>query len=212
MSYPTVDRSVKNPFNIIKNEVISLAQTIENGMIHLSNQQMPPDLRGRSQIPIIARITSKRASFPLQCQHVSQYAIPGVVLLGDAAHSIHPHAGQGLNLGFADARDLSNILADSLKVGGDISSMTCLKAYHDMRHPINSASLAAVHALHEIFVLNNTASTDGSAHVFDEEAADGYKLNLLKNKFIWLRSVGMLAINTSSSMKKLLATAAMGEF
>lgn len=55
-------------------------------------------------------VISDVASFPLRLQHANEYSSKGVVMIGDAIHSIHPLAGQGVNLGFADAQTLVRML------------------------------------------------------------------------------------------------------
>ncbi len=67
-------------------------------------------------------VASKAASFPLRMQHAHQYGHDACILLGDAIHTIHPLAGQGVNLGFADARDLFTLLnkTDSQHWGKDL--------------------------------------------------------------------------------------------
>jgi ubiquinone biosynthesis monooxygenase Coq6 len=68
-------------------------------------------------------------SFPLRFNHADQYIGEGegsrTVLVGDAAHTIHPLAGQGLNMGLADVECLSRCIHDALLVGGDVGMLLC---------------------------------------------------------------------------------------
>ena len=61
--------------------------------------------------------TTRRQSFPLRLKHVPEPVVPGAVVLGDAAHVIHPLAGQGLNLGFGDVIALAATLAEARTAG-----------------------------------------------------------------------------------------------
>ncbi|KAF9622905.1 hypothetical protein IFM89_035138 [Coptis chinensis] len=61
--------------------------------------------------------------FPLSLKHTNEYAINRVVLIGDATHTVHPLAGQGVNLGFGDACALSKIIADGIGVGADLGEV-----------------------------------------------------------------------------------------
>ena len=63
---------------------------------------------------------SSRAAFPLKLNHVDEYTAPRIALVGDAAHTVHPLAGQGLNLGLADVKSLCAVIQESLLLGQDI--------------------------------------------------------------------------------------------
>jgi ubiquinone biosynthesis monooxygenase Coq6 len=67
-------------------------------------------------------VNDSRAGFPLRMRHADTYAVDRVALLGDAAHTIHPLAGQGLNLGLADSESLSRFISDAQRDGQDIGS------------------------------------------------------------------------------------------
>jgi ubiquinone biosynthesis monooxygenase Coq6 len=69
---------------------------------------------------VIAVEENSRAAFPLKLNHVDEYTTSRIALVGDAAHTIHPLAGQGLNLGIADVKSLSATIQESLSLGQDI--------------------------------------------------------------------------------------------
>ena len=92
-----------------------------------------------------------RAAFALRLQHAQQYVRPGLALIGDAAHAIHPLAGQGVNLGFLDAASLAAVLAEAGTRDRDIGSMATLRRYERARRGDNLAMLAAMDGLKRLF-------------------------------------------------------------
>ena len=78
-------------------------------------------------------ILTKRLSFPLQQKHALKYFIDGVALIGDSAHTIHPLAGQGGNLGFADAEVLADEISLSKIEGLSLPNKRILRRYQRKR-------------------------------------------------------------------------------
>ena len=93
----------------------------------------------------------RRWSYPLSAMHAHRYADTRLVLVGDAAHAIHPIAGQGLNLGFRDAIALSELLIDASRRGDDLGSPALLSRYQRRRRLDNLLMLAATDALDRLF-------------------------------------------------------------
>lgn len=90
---------------------------------------------------------------PLRQHHADHYVLPGVALLGDAAHVVHPLAGQGVNLGLADAEVLAAELSAGLADGGAIGAVeaAALARYQRQRRPENLAMLAAMRGFKTLF-------------------------------------------------------------
>ncbi|KAH6588239.1 hypothetical protein BASA61_006048 [Batrachochytrium salamandrivorans] len=116
-----------------------------------------------------------RAAFPLRLRNSTAYTGRRVALIGDAAHTIHPLAGQGLNLGLADAQALSKAIVDAAKHGGDLGSDVVCDVYARERFAKSLSMLGAV---------------DGVSRVFG---------GMLPSS---LRGMGMNAINSSDLLKK----------
>ena len=95
-------------------------------------------------------LTSKLASFPLKLQYAVDYARPRAVLLGDAAHVVHPLAGQGLNLGLLDCAALAQVLGDA---GGaeNFGDYQHLRRYERWRRSENVIAAAALDGLERLF-------------------------------------------------------------
>jgi len=92
-----------------------------------------------------------RGVFPLRLQHADQYVQAGLALVGDAAHAVHPLAGQGVNLGFLDATALADVLIEARRKGRNIGSFTILRRYERARKGENMAMLAAMDAFKRLF-------------------------------------------------------------
>jgi ubiquinone biosynthesis monooxygenase Coq6 len=78
------------------------------------------------------------ASFPLRFSHANQYFASRLCLIGDAAHTVHPLAGQGLNLGIGDVSCLHETLAYGIKTGQDIGSPVLLQSYESERKKVDT--------------------------------------------------------------------------
>ncbi|KAI9087748.1 hypothetical protein DFS34DRAFT_586060 [Phlyctochytrium arcticum] len=79
--------------------------------------------------PTVAGVAEgSRAPFPLKLRNAEEYVRSRVALIGDAAHTVHPLAGQGLNLGIADAQALANTIKSGLEVGQDIGHIHLLES------------------------------------------------------------------------------------
>lgn len=126
----------------------------------------------------IPKLVSKRVAFPLKQLQAFQYHQGRVVLLGDAAHVVHPLAGQGVNLGLADAMTLVECTSNvSLK--DDVTLMRQLKKYQRRRRAAVSENMLMINGIHQLF---------------------GHQQAPLP----WLRSVGMNAVNRMDFVKSWL--------
>ncbi len=126
-----------------------------------------------------------RWSYPLMFLHAENYAAERLALVGDAAHVIHPIAGQGLNLGLRDVAALAEVLVDARRLGLDIGDADVLHRYERWRR-IDNWMLAAV--------------TDGLNRLFSN-AIPPVKL---------ARDLGLAAVNQAPPLKRLFMRHAMG--
>jgi len=93
----------------------------------------------------------KRISFPLNMLHATQYVMPRIAIIGDAAHVIHPLAGQGLNLGLLDAESLAACVHNATVTKRDIGSLAVLRKYERSRKGHNLSMIALVGTLKNLF-------------------------------------------------------------
>ncbi len=101
------------------------------------------------------RIVGRRWSYGLGALHAHRYFDTRLVLVGDAAHAIHPIAGQGLNLGFRDAMALADLLIQAFQRGEDMGAPGLLRRYQRRRRPDNLLMLLATDALDRLFSNDN---------------------------------------------------------
>jgi len=108
---------------------------------------------------------SARAAFPLRLRLADKYLVGRCVLAGDAAHVVHPLAGQGMNLGFRDAACLRRVLRDARERGGDIGSTHVLRRYGRERRSENALAARGLDAIHAVFGSDNlvAVATRGAA-------------------------------------------------
>jgi len=148
--------------------------------------------------PKVATVISPRMTFPLSCRHVSSYIGSSTstinkdinnnnnirfALVGDAAHMVHPMAGQGLNLGLEDVDVLSRTIEKAHGSGMELS--TFLSEYNSQRKQVVQMKLAGMHLLHQVFAAEST---------------------------VWkhAKSVGMQVVNQVTPIRTKLASVAAG--
>jgi 2-octaprenylphenol hydroxylase len=103
-------------------------------------------------------LSTPLASFPLKLQYAAEYVRPRAVLLGDAAHVVHPLAGQGLNLGLLDCAALADVLGQG-GGGGYFGEHRLLRRYERWRRSENLLAAAALDGLERLFAAANPVST-----------------------------------------------------
>jgi len=103
-------------------------------------------------------LASTPKAYPLNFNHAYEYISHRAVLIGDAAHGIHPIAGQGLNIGLQDVRTLTDILASLKNDQKDIGLKDNLAPYQTKRFPENTAMAAATDILNKVFSNNMLSS------------------------------------------------------
>ena len=117
----------------------------------LSPAQLTQDLLKAFPIQLGAVDVVASSWFPLARMDANRYYASRVVLAGDAAHTINPLAGQGVNLGFADAKLLTELIIDAQRHNSDIGSEQLLQRYQRKRKPANLLMMSAMDGFYQIF-------------------------------------------------------------
>ncbi|MEO6689769.1 MAG: FAD-dependent monooxygenase, partial [Dokdonella sp.] len=101
--------------------------------------------------------TTVRAAFPLRMRLAENYVSGRCVLAGDAAHLVHPLAGQGMNLGFRDVACLRRVLRAARARSGDIGAAHVLRRYERERRSENTLAAKSLDRIERLFVTDNAA-------------------------------------------------------
>ena len=96
--------------------------------------------------------SGRRASFPLRLQHAKAYTSTRFALAGDAAHTVHPLAGQGVNLGFLDAAALAEVVLEAIAAGRDPGEQLPLRRYERWRKGENLLASTGIDAIGRLFL------------------------------------------------------------
>jgi len=92
-----------------------------------------------------------RGAFPIAKAHAQDYIAARIALVGDAAHTVHPLAGQGVNIGLLDAAALAQVVIAAAVQGRDVGSHAVLRRYQRWRYGDNQLMISALDSLYEAF-------------------------------------------------------------
>ncbi|SFC02365.1 Ubiquinone biosynthesis hydroxylase, UbiH/UbiF/VisC/COQ6 family [Polaromonas sp. OV174] len=131
------------------------------------------------------RLTSERASWPLALSRADHWVGPGWALAGDAAHTVHPLSGQGLNLGLADAACLASVLAQR-EYWRELGDEKLLRRYERARQADVSAMGAVTDGLHGLF-----AQPDGRWQALRNWGMKGFARSALLKRWVARQAAGL---------------------
>jgi 2-octaprenylphenol hydroxylase len=165
--------------------VWSAQQALADRLLSLDAAELCAEVAGASKNAVGALdVITPAVGFPLRLIRVPRLVAPRVALVGDAAHNLHPLAGQGVNLGFQDARELASVLL-ARGPQPDVGALSLLRRYERARRENILAMTAATHGLQRLF--NNSVAP-----------------------LAWLRNLGLDLTNRLTPIKTLLVKHALG--
>ena len=163
-----------NQFSVVWSMPKELAHDLTSDNLSTQLQKFEKKLSCKIQA------TSELLSFPLSAHHLDEYCDQGVCVIADAAHSIHPLAGQGINLGISDAIILAEEIERAINAEKDIGQLALLKKYELRRKTLNASMIRGVDFLFNLFQQDNPylrLGRNSGLKVVD-------KLSFLKKNFI----------------------------
>ena len=163
-----------NQFSVVWSMPKELAHDLTSDNLSTKLQKFEKKLSCKIQA------TSELLSFPLSAHHLDEYCDQGVCVIADAAHSIHPLAGQGINLGISDAIILAEEIERAINAEKDIGQLALLKKYELRRKTLNASMIRGVDFLFNLFQQDNPylrLGRNSGLKVVD-------KLGFLKKNFI----------------------------
>ena len=163
----------------LRNDQVNAVMALDDAAFLARVQERFGDRLGRLQ-----RV-GRRAAYSLRLVRARESVRPRVALIGNAAHTLHPIAGQGFNLGLRDVAALAEVLLDAHAAGRDIGALELLQQYAAWRQADHRRVIAF---------------TDGVTRVFSSPLPP----------IAWARDIGMLALDLCPPAKRLFARLTMG--
>ncbi len=174
------------PHNRLCSIVWSCPEEFAESLLAMDEDQFNRELSKAFEGKLGAVInTGPRAAIPLRQRHAKSYVKKGVVLVGDAAHTIHPLAGQGVNLGLMDAYVLADEIKQGLSRGLPPYNEQLLARFERRRMPENLSMMAAMESFKRLFAVQSPMIR-------------------------WVRNWGMTKLNKLGFAKQHIAQQAMG--
>lgn len=127
-----------------EDEIARLSTLDEAAFVELLQDTFPDELGEVLSV-------QARGSFPITKAHAKNYVADRVALVGDAAHTVHPLAGQGVNIGLLDAAALAQVLVEARKKGRDFGHEASLRRYQRWRYGENQLMITALDSIYEAF-------------------------------------------------------------